>query len=76
MMKKLFLIFVLCLCALQSKAQVITGLDEVALLGDWAATDYWGIWENLEYSWPVSLQLNDGKPVYYTNMTMPTILRV
>ena len=61
MMKKLFLIFVLCLCALQSKAQVITGLDEVALLGDWHATDYWGLWENLDYRWPMSIEFNDNK---------------
>lgn len=60
-MKKLFLIFVLCLCAIQSKAQVITGLDEVALLGDWHATDYWGLWENLDYRWPMSIEFNDNK---------------
>lgn len=63
-MKKAFLIIALCLCAFQTKAQVVIGLDEIALLGDWAATDYWGVWENLEYSWPVSMQLNDGKQSY------------
>lgn len=63
-MKKAFIVIALCVCALQSKAQVITGLDEIALLGDWRATDYWGVWENLEYGWPVSMQLNDGKQSY------------
>lgn len=60
-MRKALLIIALCVCALQSKAQVITGLDEIALLGDWKATDYWGVFENLSYSWPVELRLKDCK---------------
>lgn len=63
-MKKLLLIIALCICAFQSKAQVITGLDEVALMGEWNATDYWGVWENIGYRWPMTIQFNDGKESY------------
>lgn len=44
-----------------AKAQTIAGLDEVALMGVWRATDYWGVWENLDYNWPIELQLNDNR---------------
>lgn len=77
-MKKALLIIALCVCAFQSKAQIVTGLDEIALLGDWHATDYWGVWENLEFGWPVSMELNDGKQSYiqtkHNTSTAPTVL--
>lgn len=55
----------LCLCVFQPKAQnVITGLDEVALLGTWEAQDYAGLWEHLGYRWPKKFEFNEGKKSY------------
>ena len=33
----------LCACALQLKAQVIAGLDEIALMGDWVGSGNMGL---------------------------------
>lgn len=60
-MRKALLIIALCVCALQPKAQAIVGLDEIALMGDWKATDYYGVWENIGYRWPMAIQFNDNK---------------
>lgn len=49
-MKKILLIFALCLCIFSSKAQDITGLDEVALLGNWSVHGYV---ENADMKWPI-----------------------
>ena len=60
-MKKIFIVIALCVCALTSKAQVIAGLDEVALLGEWNVTEYSGVWENIGYRWPMVIKFNDNK---------------
>lgn len=39
-MRKLILLFIFAVCCTLSKAQFITGLDEVALLGTWAVQGY------------------------------------
>lgn len=60
-MKKIFIIAVLALGLATAKAQTIIGLDEVALMGNWKALEYWGVWENLGYKWPIELQLYDNR---------------
>lgn len=72
-MKKTILLLGVMLGALSAKAQIIAGLDEVALMGNWKATEYWGVWENLGYKWPTELQLNDGKnSLIYTKSNSST----
>ena len=63
-MKRILLTIAVCLAALGGNAQTIAGLDEVALMGDWYASDYWGLWENLGYRFPKQITFNDGKPSY------------
>lgn len=60
-MKKAFIITALCVCALQSKAQVITGLDEIALLGDWSVSGNMGLISVLGNNRPKLITFNDGK---------------
>lgn len=72
-MKKIILLFAVLLGTFAAKSQTITGLDEVALMGDWKVTDYWGVWENLGYKWPIELQLNDCKnSLIYTKSNSST----
>lgn len=58
------MIFALCACALGAKSQVIAGLDEVALLGDWHAVEYGGVWSNIGYCWPLELRFRDEANSY------------
>lgn len=78
-MKKIIFALFLMLGSLPMGAQAITGLDEVALMGQWKASDYWGVWENLDYRWPVLIDFNDNKDSYIHTKrsaeTEPTILR-
>lgn len=66
-MKKIIIFITLFVCIVcQSKAQSVTGLDEVALLGNWESVSYGGIWENIGYSWPLSIEFNDNRNTYIT----------
>lgn len=65
-MKNFTLLLTFALFFIQSKAQVITGLDEVALLGTWNSVEYAGVWENIDYSWPLSFEFNDNRDTYIT----------
>lgn len=60
-MKKVFLIIALCVCVLQSKAQTITGLDEIALLGNWSVSGNMGFIPALGNNRPKLITFNDGK---------------
>lgn len=67
-MKKLLLVLAICLCAIQSKAQIVTGLDEIALMGKWAVIECYGVWGSKGYSkynWPASIEFNDGRESYF-----------
>ncbi|MCM1022295.1 MAG: hypothetical protein NC403_08835 [Muribaculaceae bacterium] len=53
-MKKPILLLGIMLCAFSAKAQIIAGLDEVALMGNWSAYEYV---DNSDNIWP-SMQNN------------------
>ncbi len=63
-MKRVLLAAALCVCALQSKAQVITGLDEVALMGEWSVVGNMGFIPALGGYRPKIITLNDGNNSY------------
>ncbi len=60
-MKKAILLIALCVCAFQSKAQAVTGLDEIALLGDWSVNGNMGFISALGNNRPKLITFNDGK---------------
>lgn len=60
-MKRLILAAVMCVCFLQSKAQVIKGLDEIALMGEWSVSGNMGLIPALGGNRPKVLTFNDGK---------------
>lgn len=60
-MKKIFIFIALCVCALTSKTQVIAGLDETVLLGEWNVTGNMGFIPSLGGNRPKSITFNDGK---------------
>lgn len=63
-MKKAFLIIALCVCVLQLKAQTITGLDEIALLGEWSVNGNMGFIQSLGSNRPKKITFNDGRNIY------------
>ena len=65
-MKKAILITLMLCVVCQLKAQVIAGLDEVALLGTWKSANYSGVWENIGYSWPLNIEFNDNGNSFIT----------
>lgn len=52
------------MCALQSKAQIITRLDEIALLGDWSVNGNMGFIQSLGNNRPKVISFNDGQNSY------------
>lgn len=60
-MKRVLFVAMLCACALQLKAQVIAGLDEIALMGDWVVSGNMGLIPALGGNRPKVITFNDGK---------------
>lgn len=52
------------MCAFQSKAQIITGLDEIALLGEWSVSGNMGFIQSLGNNRPKTITFNDGRNSY------------
>lgn len=63
-MRKLILFFIFALFCIHPKAQVITGLDDVALMGDWSVVGNMGFIPALGGYRPKVITLNDGNNSY------------